>query len=276
MNLDKLIHTACFHVATPDYPMAKRGLLKLEMVTNRKATSMKRITALMLGLMILVSNVAQAQEDKPIRSISVSGTVETKTAPDQIVWRISLTDTDMDMRKAKVLNDDRIKSVVALRQKLGVNDGDFETGSVSIRRDYERDQMGRRGEFKGFVVSRGVTIRQRDLKRFDEFLDSLVSSTDMEVSFSFESSNIQEVRAETRLKALQAAKDKATAMAGIVGAKLGRVLTINEHAPGDGRQSFASNSAFVQSTPSVDLATDKFVPGAIPVQVTVYATFELE
>ena len=239
---------------------------------------MKRMTTLILGLMFILGNVAHGQEEKPIRSISVTGTIETKTAPDQIVWRISLTDTDMDMRKAKALNDERIKSVVALRQKLGVGEGDFETGSVSIRRDYERDQMGRRGEFKGFIVSRSVTIRQRDLKRFDEFLDSLVSSTEMEVSFSFESSRIQEVRAETRLRALQAAKDKAAAMADVVGAKLGRVLTINEHAPGYGGQNPLSNSSYNygQSTPSVDLATDKFVPGAIPVQVSVYTTFELE
>ena len=38
----------------------------------------------------------------------------------------------------------------------------------------------------------------------------------------------------------------------------------------------AWDSAFVESTPPVDVASDKFVPGAIKVQVTVYATFELE
>jgi len=228
----------------------------------------------MLGLPFILGNVALAEKEKPIRSIAVSGTVETKTAPDQVVWRISLTDTDKNMREAKASNDERVRSVVALRQGLGVDEGDFETGRFDIRREYERDEHGRRGDFKHFVVSRSVTIRQR--KRFDEFLDSLVSSTEMEVSFSFESSRIHEVRAETRLKALQAAKDKAAAMAKIVGARLGRVLTINEHAPADPWQSRGSNREYLQSTPSVDLATEKFVPGAIHVQVTVYATFELE
>ena len=154
-----------------------------------------------------------------------------------------------------------------------------------MSREYERDEHNRRSDFKHFVVNRNVTIRQRDLKRFDEFLDALVSSAEMEVNFSFESSSLYEVRAETRLKALQAAKDKGkgkgkgkgAAMAKVVEAKLGRVLTINEHPPDKRRRSLNSNSiAFVQSTPAVDLATEKFVPGAISVRVTVYATFELE
>lgn len=102
------------------------------------------------------------------------------------------------------------------------------------------------------------------------------SHAEMEVNFSFESTHVHQVRAETRLKALKMAKDKATAMAESVGAKLGRVLTINERAKDGGWQNPASNSAFIESTPPVDVASDKFVPGAIKVQVTVYATFELE
>ena len=85
------------------------------------------------------------------------------------------------------------------------------------------------------------------------------------------------MRAETRLKALEAARDKAAAMAKVVGAKLGQVLTINEHAQGDRWQRpLGSNAAVVQSMPTVDFSTERFVPGAINVQVTVYAAFELE
>jgi uncharacterized protein YggE len=217
-----------------------------------------------------------AQGEKPVRSISVSGTVETKTAPDRIVWRISLTDTNVSLLDAKKANDKSIRAVIALREKLGIEEGDLETGQMSVRREYERDQRGERGAFKHFVVTRSATMVQRDLKRFDEFLDALVSSAEMEVNFSFESSRIHEVRADTRLKALAAAKDKAEAMAKAVGAKLGRAIAINEHPQNDpGRNPF-SNSAYVQSIPAADLATDRFVPGAINVQVTVYATFELE
>lgn len=65
-----------------------------------------------------------------------------------------------------------------------------------------------------------------------------------------------------------------SAMANAVGAKLGDVLTINEDIQ-DAPNPF-SNGAAVQSLPSIDLATGKFIPGAMRVQVTVHATFELE
>ena len=237
---------------------------------------MKRIVNLALVLTFTLTGGLSAGEERPVRSISVSGTAEVKIAPDQITWRISLTDTDKNLLEAKKSNDEKVKSVVALRDKLGIGQGDLETGQVNVNREYTRNQHGQRGDFKHFAVTRSVTIRQRDLKRIDEFLDTLVSSAEMEVGFSFESSRMYEVRAETRLKALRAAKDKAAAMAKVVGAKLGPVLTINEHSQRSSWRDETSNLGFVESTPAVDLATEKFVPGAISVQVTVYATFELE
>ena len=121
-----------------------------------------------------------------------------------------------------------------------------------------------------------MTIRQRDLKRFDEYLDKLIGSSEMEVSFSFESSQIHKIRAQARLKAMTEAKKKAADMALVVGAKLGKVLVINEHSASRSYSSPMSNAAFVHSSPPVDASSDRFVPGAINVQVSVYVTFELQ
>ena len=232
----------------------------------------------LLAALAVTAPLVSAEENVPVRSISVTGTMQTKIAPDQVLWNIQLIDTDPDMRKAKTASDERIKAVLALREKLGVKEGDLETGTVNIRREYHENERGRRGEFKHFVVRRGVTIRQRDLKRFDEFLDSLVASTEMEVSFSFDSSKRHEARADTRIEALKIARDKAAKMAETVGAKLGQVLTINEHGSGGSFHGnlMAQNAVSYQGSPGVDASSDRFVPGAINVQVTVYATFELE
>jgi uncharacterized protein YggE len=237
---------------------------------------MKHMMTVLMLFPVVLGNVALSEEPPPIRTISVSGTVETKTAPDHVVWRITLTDTDKNLQEAKARNDEKVKAVVSLRDRLGLGKGDFETGRLSVRREYMRDQHGHRGDFRHFVVSRNATMRQRDLRRFDEFFDALALSAEMEVSFSFESSRIHNVRAETRLKALRAARDKAAAMAKVVGAKVGRAMAIHEHPYRDRWVSPVSNTGFVESTPTVDLATKKFVPGAITVRVTVYADFELK
>lgn len=212
------------------------------------------------------------------RTISVSGKIDSKIAPDHVVWRISLRDASPDLGEAKAMSDEKTKSVIELRKMLGLAEGDIETGQLHIIREYYQDQMGRRGEFKEYAVTRSVTIKQRDLSQTDRFFSALVSSADMEVSFSYESSKVFDVRAETRLKALEAAKAKADAMAWAVGATLGDVITINEHSQDRGWQSPASNFdngiGFVEEV-SADAASDTFVPGAITVSSTVYVTFAL-
>jgi uncharacterized protein YggE len=234
------------------------------------------MSSLSVALLLVASGALLADETPPPRSISVSGTAVMKTAPDRVVWRIHLTDFDKDMRKAKKSNDAKVEAVLALRKELGLGEEDLETGQLSISREYERGQHGQRGAFKHYRVSRSVTVRQTDLKRFDEFLDKLVASSEMEISFSFESSRMHEIRAETRLKALAAAKKKAADMAQVVDAKLGRILNIQEHPANQRYFSPMSNVSFAHSSPPVDVATDRFVPGAISVQISVYATFELK
>jgi uncharacterized protein YggE len=234
-----------------------------------------RNIATSLILMLTWGAVAVAEDTKAVREISVSGTVEAKTAPDRAVWHISLRDTDKNLQEAKRRNDERVKAILALREKLKLPEGDLETGHVGVYREYEQTQRGERGNFKHFVVSRDVTIRQRDLKRFDQFLETLLASSDMEVNFQLESSRFHEVRSQTRLKALQVAKEKAAAMAAELGGKLGPVLKIEEYRPRETWQSPISNAGFTESAPTPDQGSETFVPGAISVRATVYVTFEL-
>ena len=239
---------------------------------------MKHLTGIASGLALIWGPVLCAQGTVPLRTISVSGTVVTETAPDTIVWSISLVSRDADIRAAKKANDEHIAAILSLRENLGIDLVDLTTGRVRIKREYERDERGRRGDFKHFAISRGITIRQRDFGRFDEYLDALVSSGDMEVSFQFESSRTREVRAETRLKAVAVACEKAAAMAAAAGATLGRVLSIDEHRP-EVRRTFEQNFAVPLARdirPEIDLASGTSVPAALKEKVTVFATFELE
>ena len=238
-----------------------------------------RTLVLFFASVVIVTAASYGQKSSPTRAISVTGTVETKVTPDLIVWSISLTDTDPDMREAKRRSDEKIEAVLALREPLGIAREDIATGTLSIRREYERDERGNRGEFKHFVVNRHVTIRQRDLNRLDEFLDAFVASAEMDVHFNYESTKIHDVRADTRLEALKIARQKAQAMAVAVNARLGKVLTIDEHS-GDRPNPFTNNAIMEQSTitrntPGVDESSERFIPGAIHVRMTVYVTFEL-
>lgn len=212
------------------------------------------------------------------RTISVAGTAVTRTMPDTIVWRVSTGDFDRDLVSAKESSDRKLKAILGLREQLKIDKEDLETGHLSIRREYEYDERGHQKAFKHFAVTRSVTVRQRDVDRFDEFFSKLVSSAEMEVNVNFESSRLHELRAETRLKALRIAQEKAEAMVKELGAKLGEVIRIDEHRPTGQPFSPMSNAAFFDagSAPDVDTAGGTFAPGAIEVRVTVYVTFAIE
>jgi uncharacterized protein YggE len=240
-------------------------------------------TLLVTVLAMAVVASAYAAEE-PVRTVSVSGTAVTRTVPDIIAWHVSIEETDKVLVNAKNRSDEKMKSVLELIQDLDVKAEDVQTGRLRINREYDHDERGNRKEFKHFKIYRNVTFKQRDLERFDEFLTEVVGAADIEANFNFESSKQHEFRAETRLKALQVAKEKADSMCKVLGAKLGKVLTIDEHPPtgpdpwGGGRQAqFQSNVMYTTpGEPETDVTSGTLAPGAIPIKVTVYATFEIE
>lgn len=231
-----------------------------------------------LILLLAVTVVRADENEKPDRSVSVTGTAVARTTPDVITWHISTTDYDRDLMRAKEASDKKLEDILELRDELDVKPEDIQTGRLSVNKEYERDRAGNRGEFKGFAVHRSVTLKQRDVRKFDEFVTKLLSSAEMEVSFSFESSRNHAIRMDTRIKALGAARQKAEAMTNALGAKLGRVMTIEEHQPESPYRNFASNTAYFDpgSALPIDVTAGTFAPGAIEIRVSVHVTFEIE
>lgn len=253
-------------------------LLGLNQYHLRKVTLMKTpLTTMVILTLSLSAPFAAGDEQPQQRTVAVTGTAVTRTVPDVISWHVSTSDTDKDLMTAKAKSDAKMRTILGLKDELGVEPGDMQTGHLSVRKEYMRDRTGNRGEFRHFAVSRQVTLKQRNAKRFDEFLTKLLSAAEMEVSFTFAASRVHDLRAETRLKALRVAREKAESMANALGAKAGRVLTIEEHQP-RGYVSPVSNMASFDAGGPLpeDVAGGTFAPGAIEVRISVHVVFELE
>lgn len=227
--------------------------------------------------MAWLPDVASAAEG-PERKISVSGTAVTRVVPDLAVWRLTVTGRDQALETATKKADEQLRAILALREGLGIASDDLQTGYLGIEKEYRRDQHGNRGDFLGFVVTRVVTIRQRDLKRFDEYLTRLVAAADVEVAFSFDTTRREEIRAETRLEACLAAREKAAAMTKVLGAGLGKVLTLEEGREETPWRVPIQNLIAVDTDgPSPDaVSSGTLVPESIEIRVTVNAAFAIE
>jgi uncharacterized protein YggE len=216
-------------------------------------------------------------EDVPTRKVSLSGTAVTRTVPDIVVWTLSTTDLNVQLLEAKDSSDAKLKAILALKEPLAVDAKDLQTGYLQIEKVYDRDKYGNRTQFRHFQVTRQVTVQQRDVKRFDEFLSAFVQVEDVELSFHFDSSRRVEIRNETRVKALEAARDKAQTMTSVLGSKLGKVLTIEEESPSRGFPAYGNNIVMdAGGDAAEDFTTGTFAPGAIEIRITVQVTFEIE
>jgi uncharacterized protein len=226
----------------------------------------------------LVLGVANAEETKlSPRHVSVTGTAIARAQPDTVVWQITVRRTNRDLAKAQADCEETVKKVLALRGQLKIKPQDAQTGYLSVHKVYDRDQAGNQTSFRHFEVVRSITLRQQDTTRFDEVLTQLMETADVEVSHHLESSDYHKLRAQTRLEAVKAARDKAAAMTELLNAKLGRVLRIAEPKESYSPFSGMSNTAFAaprQAEP--DEAPGTFAPGSIEIRVSIDVDFEID
>ena len=195
---------------------------------------------------------ASAEEIKlSPRHVAVTGTSVARVQPDTVVWQINIRRTNKELAKAQSECDEGVKKILALRTELKLKPEEAQTGYLSVQKIYDRDQAGNQTSFRHFQVERSITLRQRDTSRFDAVLAGLVAASDVEVSYSLESSEYHELRAKIRLEAVKAARKKATEMTELLGGKLGRVLRIAEPQENWGSSyNSTSNSAFSRANAS--------------------------
>jgi uncharacterized protein YggE len=229
--------------------------------------------------LLLVCGVATADEVKlSPRHVSVTGTAVARVQPDTVVWRIDVRRANKELGKAQAECDEGVKKILALRTQLKLKPEEVQTGFLSVQKIYDRDQAGNQTSFRHFLVERSVTLRQRDTSRVDEVLAQLVATADVEASYSLESSAYRELRAQTRLEAVKAARQKSAAMTELLGAKLGRVLRIAEPIETWAAALLYANNA-VSAAPrqaETDEVPGTFAPGTIEVKVSIDVTFEIE
>ncbi len=212
------------------------------------------------------------------RHVAVTGTSVARVQPDTVVWHIQIRRMNKELAKAQTDCDEAVKKILAMRAELKLKPEETQTGHLSVQKIYDRDQAGNQTSFRHFLVERSITLRQRDTTQFDAVLSKLIEAADVEVSYSLESSQYHDLRAKTRLEAVKAAREKATAMTELLGGKLGNVLRIAEP-----QETWGSSYSGVSNSMSVaprqaepDKAPGTFAPGSIEVKVSIEVAFEIE
>jgi uncharacterized protein YggE len=192
------------------------------------------ILSLLLAGLLVFSTKTQAQmpaNASNIKKISVTGSAELEVIPDEIYFSISLREYFKERDKNKVEIETLEKQLQAAVNAAGISKENFQIENIYGN----RWQWNQRKKPVDFLESRRYVLKLNNLAKVDDILSKVDAKGIEFVNISrYEHSKIEQYRKELKLKALQAAKEKANYLVQGVGEQLGGVLEIHEMGGTDG------------------------------------------
>ena len=248
----------------------------------------KAITIASLALVLLLSLTAWTSSQsipQETRTITVTGDAEVRVVPDEVLLTLGVQTWDKNLDKAKRQNDEIVAKVLALAAEYGIAPEHVKTDFVNIEPRY-RNGYYEASDFIGYFVQKTIVITLRDLTRFE---DLLAAALDTGVNYvhgiQFRTTELRKHRDEARALAIQAAQEKAIALAGELGQGVGEPASIREEHSSwwSGYNSWWSSrwgntmaQNVIQEVGGGGLGGDSSVaPGQINVNARVSVTFEL-
>jgi uncharacterized protein len=227
---------------------------------------------------------ARAQEPAATRQITVTGDAEVRVAPDEVLLTLGVETSDKDLGTAKRQNDERVKKVLALATESGIDPKDVQTEYINIepRYRYSDDQ----NVFIGYFVRKTILVTLKDISRFEDLLSTaLESGVNYVHGVEFRTTELRKYRDQARALAIQAAKEKAAALAEALGQKASVPQDIREDHSGwsssynswwGNRWGGTQAQNVIQNAGPSGSIEGSVAPGQISVQASVTVVFKLE
>jgi uncharacterized protein YggE len=214
--------------------------------------------------------------------ITVNGTAVKEVVPDRLHWSLDVKNTGLELPKVAEAHARKVTALLDMLKTSGVLQNDIQTAHM----EFSENRVYRRSEYvkEGYQAQTKVSFKLSDLSKYKPLWTAIAELSGVSVNgVSFDHSKRIELNKETRKLALQMAKEKAAAMAEVLGSKVGEPLAIDEDltvSEGWGRGNLMMNGLnnVVQQgviVPAQGESEGMLAPGAIPITIRVRVTFRL-
>jgi uncharacterized protein YggE len=178
-----------------------------------------------MALVALFSMSTMAQQVDLRKKITVSGSAETEVTPDIIYLSISLKEYLKDNNSKKRVEITELENqLYNAVLKAGIAKEDLMVNNVS-----SYNYVIEKKKNPDFLASKQYSLKVSDLNKWNAIIGAIdpkgIESSGIE---SYDYSKINTLKKELKIKALQAAKEKAQYMVEALGEKLGSVIDIQE------------------------------------------------
>jgi len=161
------------------------------------------------------------------RTISIMGEGKVTAVPDIALVSLGLSTQKNKVSDAQTENSKTINSLIDKLKGSGIAKEDIQTTDYSIYPNY--DYSNGKQTLTGYTVSQTVQVKIRQTDKVD---DVLKIAGDLNLNqiggLTFTIDNPENYKQEARIKALENAKEKADALAKVMGVKLGKVISFSE------------------------------------------------
>jgi hypothetical protein len=208
------------------------------------------------------------------RIISVTGNAEIKVAPDEVSLTLGVDSIDKDLAIAKADNDRRIKKLLNLAHAAGVDPKNIQTSALTIGPEYSDEKIPK---LLGYQASQTVTVTLTELSKYEDLMtNSLKAGVNRVDGINFFVADPKKYRAEARLQAVRAAREKAKAMATELGQTIGKPWEVTEEPDIDAQAVTVNANSYMRYKMPMQQEQSTVAGGEVTIRSLVRVSFQLE
>lgn len=235
---------------------------------------------LLLAPALLTASIAASEEVVPEPQITVKGEATVRVPPDFVEIEISVLAEGQEVEHLKQDVDDRTAKLIQAAAKFEIAAKDVRSGGVEVSREFRNDR-NENEIFKGYALSRDLTIKLRKLESYEPLAQALVDAGANQVD-SVEVGVDDELKLKSPALAAAArnAQAKAQAIAEALGIRIGSPLEVAEDRLWYGKR--LEQGAGGRSLESIVVTANKagrtslaFVPHDVEVRAEVWVRFSI-
>ena len=235
----------------------------------------------LISCMALLTAASLSRADNtPPPLVTTTGNSEVKVVPDLADLRFDIELRNTNLNTALAQEAEKMSQLVAALKAAGIGERDLQTSQVTINPVYQQENgtYAETAKIAFFSVSQTVGCTLRDIQKITAITTRAIDAGANRVSgVTLRTSRLRQYRDQARVMAVKAAKEKALALAGELGSKVGKPHSITEQSSEIPTlllgNSFAQNAA---AAPGDSGSNSAFEPGTISISATVTVAFVLE
>jgi uncharacterized protein YggE len=191
---------------------------------------MKRIVAAVV-FFLAVSNNAFGQELSSLPMVTTNGEAEIRVIPDEVIVSLGVETSNKLLGLSKNQNDERVKRIMAVAAKLGVDAKYIQTDFINVEPWHRRGQEY--PESLEYRVRKTLAITLKETSKFETLISQALEAGATNIhGVQFRTTELRKHRDAARALAIKAAHEKAVALATSLGQRVGKPYRISESGSG--------------------------------------------